>query len=320
MGSSSLPGEAEDFDRRARENQAHLTTNLKPTYDFIVCGVGAAGSVVARRLAENPGCSVLLIEAGGSDGAEAVLDPGKWPSNLGSERDWGFMAEPNPHLDGRALSMFMGKGLGGGSSVNLMVWARGHRSDLDHFAEVSGDPGWGYEAVLDIYRRIENWQSEPDPQYRGTSGLVGVQPARDPSPLAGAMLDAAVELGIPRFDSPNGRMMESEGGAAYTDMLVRDGRRHSLYRAYVRPWTDRRNLTILTDTLVRRILFYGRSAVGIEIERLGDVMSIAAGTEVIVSMGAINTPKLLMLSGLGDRSELDRHGIPLGEAHARSGL
>jgi choline dehydrogenase len=175
----------------------------------------------------------------------------------------------------------------------------------------SGDPGWGYDAVLDICRRIENWQVTPDRRYRGTGGPVWVQPAHDPSPLAGAMLDAAEELGITRFDSPNGRMMESAGGAAYTDLLVRDGRRHSLYRAYVQPLADRPNLTILTSTLVRRILFDGRRAHGVEIERAGEVRSITASREVIVSTGAINTPKLLLLSGLGDRDEWDRHGIPL---------
>lgn len=307
---SSLGG-PEGLHRRALKDQDLRASGLKPAYDFIVCGAGAAGSVIARRLAENSACEVLLIEAGGSDEAQSVLDPGLWPTNLGSERDWGFQAEPNPHLDGRALSMSMGKGLGGGSSVNVMVWARGHRSDWDHFASVSGDPGWGYEAVLDIYRRIENWQGAPDPRFRGTGGPVWVEPARDPSPLAGAMIEAAGELGIPRFDNPNGRMMETAGGAAYADLLVRDGRRHSLYRAYVEPWSDRPNLTILTYSLVRRILFDGHRAIGVEIERAGEVRSIAAGTEVIVSTGAINTPKLLMLSGLGDRGELDRHGIPL---------
>jgi choline dehydrogenase len=311
MTDNFLSGEAGEMHRRARENQAERRANLKPAYDFIVCGAGAAGSVIARRLAENAACTVLLIEAGGSDEAEAVLDPALWPTNLGSERDWGFHAEPNPHLDGRALSMSMGKGLGGGSSVNVMVWARGHRSDWDHFASVSGDPGWGYDAVLDIYRGIENWQGAPDPQYRGTAGPVWVAPARDPSPVAGALLDAAEALGIPRFDNPNGQMMESAGGASYTDMLVRDGRRHSLYRAYVNPLADRPNLTVLTDTLVRRILFTGHRATGIEIERAGAISAIMAGTEVVISTGAINTPKLLMLSGVGDRDKLSGHGIPL---------
>jgi choline dehydrogenase len=313
MTNQATDTEVADFERRARENQNRLSANLKHTYDFIVCGGGSSGSVVARRLAENAGCQVLLIEAGGDDEAESVLDPALWPTNLGSARDWGFQAEPNPHLDGRALSMSMGKGLGGGSSVNVMVWAHGHRSDWDHYAAETGDAGWGADAVQAIYRRIENWQGTPDPDHRGSGGPVWVQPAADPSPLAGALLGAAQELGIPRFASPNGRMMAGEGGAAISDMLVRDGRRHSLYRAYLRPLADRPNLTILTDTLVRRILFAGRRASGVEIERAGEIRSIGAGSEVIVSTGAINTPKLLMLSGLGERAELARLGIPLVE-------
>lgn len=203
MTDHTLLGDARDEDQRVRANQAQRIANLKSSYDFIICGAGAAGSVIARRLAENSACDVLLIEAGGSDEAESVLDPALWPTNLGSERDWGFQAEPNPHLDGRALPMSMGKGLGGGSSVNVMVWARGHRSDWDHFAAQSGDAGWGYDAVLDIYRRIESWQGAPDPEYRGTDGPVWVQPPRNPSPLAGALLDAAETMGIPRFESPN---------------------------------------------------------------------------------------------------------------------
>lgn len=311
MTDASSPGDAGDFERRAAANQARLTADLRSSYDFIVCGAGSSGSIIARRLAENPDCHVLLIEAGGSDLSEDVLDPARWPANLGSERDWGFQAEPNPHLDGRALSMAMGKGLGGGSSVNVMVWAQGHRSDWDHYAAVSGDAGWGFDAVKGIYRRIEAWQGTPDPDYRGCDGPVWVQPAADPSPLAGAMLDAAAELGIPRFASPNGRMMEGAGGAACSDLLIRDGRRHSLYRAYLWPWADRQNLTILTNTLVRRILFDGRRAMGVEVERAGAVSTIAAGCEVILSTGAINTPRLLMLSGLGDRADLTRLGIPV---------
>ncbi|KRE11512.1 oxidoreductase [Bosea sp. Root483D1] len=311
MTDASAPGDAGGFERRARENQAERRANIKTMYDFIICGAGAAGSVIARRLAENPACSVLLIEAGPDDEAESVMDPGLWPTNLSSDRDWGFQAEPNPHLDGRALSMSMGKGLGGGSSVNVMVWARGHRSDWDHFAAETGDASWNYGSVLDIYRRIENWQGRPDPEYRGTTGPVWVQPANDPSPIAAALLNAAEGLGIPRFENPNGQMMEGEGGVAYTDMLVRKGRRHSLYQAYVQPIADRPNLTILTETVVRRILFDGRRATGIEIARAGTISAINASTEVVISTGAINTPKLLMLSGVGDRDELARLGVPV---------
>ena len=303
--------EDHDFSIRARDNQARLTAGLQRHYDFIVCGAGASGSVVARRLAESPDVQVLLLEAGGSDEADAVLDPALWPTNLGGERDWGFQAEPNPHLNGRQLLLSMGKVLGGGSSINVMVWARGHRSDWDFFAAESGDPAWGYENVLDIYRRIENWQGTSDPQYRGTGGPVWVQPAADPSPVARAMLDAAGEIGIPSFEHPNGRMMEGEGGAAISDMLVRDGRRHSLYRAYLRPWLDRPNLTLLTGALVRRIVLEGRRAAGVEFLHNGEVMTVGARVEVVLSLGAVQTPKVLMHSGIGDREELGRVGIPV---------
>lgn len=302
---------ASDFARRAHENQARLASALRPSYDFIVCGAGSSGSVIARRLAENADAQVLLLEAGGSDEVDAVLDPALWPTNLGGERDWGFKAEPNPHLDGREIPMSMGKGLGGGSSINVMVWARGHRSDWEFFASEAGDARWGYQNVLETYRRIENWQGAPDPAYRGTGGPVWVQPASSPSPIALAMLDAARELDIPVFDHPNGRMMEGTGGAAITDMLVRNGRRHSLYRAYVQPWLDRPNLTVLTEALVRRVVFEDGRAIGVEFLHRGRSMTVGARAEVVLSLGAIQTPKVLMHSGIGDRAELARFGIPV---------
>lgn len=308
---SQVPApEDRDFALRARETQARLTRDLQRAYDFIVCGAGASGSVLARRLAETPEAEVLLLEAGGSDEAESVLDPALWPTNLGGERDWGFRAEPNPHLDGRALPLSMGKGLGGGSSINVGVWARGHRNDWDFFASEAGDPAWGYENVLAIYRRIEDWRGLPDVRRRGVGGPVWVQAAADPSPVAFALLDAARELGVPTFDSPNGAMMEGQGGAAISDMLVRDGRRNSLYRAYVHPWLDRPNLTVLTGATVRRVTFDGRRAAGVEVLHDGELKRIGARAEVVLSLGAIQTPKVLMHSGIGDRAELGRFGIP----------
>jgi choline dehydrogenase len=164
------------FLERVQSNQARLTSELKSQYDFIVCGSGSSGSVVAGRLAENPEVNVLLLEAGGNDDVPPVMEAIQWPLNLGSERDWGFQAQPNPHINGRSIPFSMGKVLGGGSSINVMAWARGHKSDWDFFASEAGDPAWNYESVLQIYRRIEDWHGAPDPKYRGTGGPVFVEP------------------------------------------------------------------------------------------------------------------------------------------------
>jgi choline dehydrogenase-like flavoprotein len=172
---------AGDFTERVRANQRKLRSELKSHYDFIVCGSGSSGSVVAGRLAENPDVSVLLLEAGDDDDVPSVREVGQWPANLGSEREWRFQSQPNPHLNGRSISLSGGKVLGGGSSINAMIWARGHKTDWDFFASEAGDSGWSYESVLNIYRRIEDWHGAPDPKYRGTGGRLFVQPAPDPN-------------------------------------------------------------------------------------------------------------------------------------------
>src|SRR6266403_270773 len=155
IAANAEPGiQSEDFAERVRVNQAKLTSELRPHYDFVVCGSGSSGSVVARRLAENPEVSVLLLEAGGSDDVPSVMEAGQWPTNLGSDRDWAFQAQPNPHLNGRSIPMNMGKVLGGGSSINVMAWARGHKNDWDFFAAEAGDTAWNYDSVLNIHRRM----------------------------------------------------------------------------------------------------------------------------------------------------------------------
>ena len=302
---------AADFAQRVHVNQARLASELRPHYDFIVCGSGSSGSVVARRLAENPNATVLLLEAGGTDDVPSVIEAGQCTLNLGSERDWGFRAQANPHLNGRSIPMSMGKVLGGGSSINWMAWARGHKNDWDYFASEAGDPAWNYESVLNTYLRIEDWHGAPDPKYRGTGGPVFVGPAPDPNPIAPAMLDGARSVGIPTFENQNGRMMEGSGGASIIDLLARDGKRRSVFRAYVFAYMDRPNLTVLTHALVTRLTFDGKRATGVEISYDGKTHRIEAETEVILSLGAIQTPKVLMQSGLGDQVELQRLGIPV---------
>ena len=310
-GGFGLRTETAEFIERVRVNQHKLTAQLKPHYDFIVCGSGSSGSVVAGRLAENPNVSVLLIEAGGSDDVPSVMNANQWHLNLGTERDWGFVGLPNPHLNGRSIPLGMGKVLGGGSSINVMAWARGHKDDWDFFAAEARDAAWSYESVLKTYCRIEDWHGAPDPKYRGTGGPLFVQPAPDPSPIAPAMVEGARSIGIPTFESNNGRMMEGDGGASILDLRVRDGKRQSVFRSYTFPYMDRDNLTVLTHSLVTRLTLEGNRATGVEILYDGKVQRVNAGLEVVLSLGAIHTPKVLMLSGIGDQSELQRLGIPL---------
>ena len=218
------PEEAE-FNKRVQANQLRLAAELQSSYDFIVCGSGSSGSVVARRLAETGDVSVLLLEAGDTDDLPSMREAKQWLSNLGTERDWGFQAAPNPLLNGRRLSLGAGKVLGGSSSINAMIWSRGHKNDWEYFAEQADDLGWSYESVLSLYCRLEDWQGTPDPRRRGKGGLVHVEPARDPNPIAPAMLQAARSLGIPTFDDQNGEMMEGDGGAAITNVRIHNGRR-----------------------------------------------------------------------------------------------
>jgi choline dehydrogenase len=300
-----------EFAREVEENQLRLRGSLRATYDFIVCGSGSSGAVVARRLAENPDVSVLLIEAGGRDNVPEVEMAAAWPMNLGSARDWGFTALPNPHINGRAIPMSMGKVLGGGSSINVMLWARGHKSDWDYFAAAACDPAWNYDSVLAIYREIENWQGTPDPARRGRDGLLYITPPIEPNPVATAMLDVATGLGIPVFDDVNGAMMEGPGGGAYFNLRIRDGRRQSIFRSYTFPLMNQPNLTVLTGTLVTRVLIERRAATGVECLLDGKLHRFGASQEVILSLGAIHTPKVLMQSGVGDAETLKSLDIRL---------
>ena len=306
-------GAMTDLAERVRINQAKLASELKPSYDFIVCGSGSSGSVVSRRLAENPDLSVLLLEAGGHDDLPSISDGRQWASNIKTERDWNFQTRPNPNLNGRADPLAAGKVLGGGSSINAMAWARGHKSDWDYFAQEAGDPAWSYDSVLKIYRQIEDWQGAPDPDRRGTGGLLYIDSGIGSGPFVPAMFEGTRSVGIPTFDSINGRMMEGPGGCSLIELRMRDWQRFSIFRSYTYPYMDRPNLTVLASAPVTRLTFEGKRVTGVEFTYQDRVYRARAGLEVVLSLGAINTPKVLMQSGVGDQTELHRFGIPLVE-------
>ncbi len=313
-----IPSDAasEDAERylAISSNQARRRAKLQRNYDFVVVGAGAAGSALAGRLASDPSVTVLLLEAGEStDLQPAVLVTESWFMGLGGELDWSFSALPSPHVNNRRLHQAAGRVLGGGTSINGMVWARGHEHDFDRWEQETGDFRWGYRHVLEVYKRIEDWHGTPDPQRRGVGGKVFVQPAPDPHPVAPAFLAAAAARGIPTFDDQNGVMMEGPGGGAITNVRVRDGRRRNAPAEYLYPVMHQPNLTVLTGAHVNRLLFAdgGSPTVrGIEFEWQGQVHAVDADSEVILSAGALQSPKVLMLSGIGDPQALKRFGIP----------
>jgi choline dehydrogenase len=306
---SSVQVLADELDA-VRANQAERAKKLKAAYDYIVVGTGSGGSALVGRLAAaSPNASILVLEAGDWDTAPSVMDPGVWFTNLGSERDWKDVSLPSASTNDRAIPEHMGKVVGGGSSINATIWARPFKADLDHWAAESGDKAWGYEHGLSIYRRMENWQGKPDARYRGQGGPVWCQPAANPHPAAPAMLEACRSLGLPVLDDLNGAREEGAGGFALMNQIIRDGRRQSMARSYLYPVLSSKNVTLLVNTQVDRLTFAGNRTTGVEIGSGPGARRIQAKAEVILCSGGINTPKLLMLSGIGDEAQLRAHGI-----------
>ncbi|CUH76544.1 Choline dehydrogenase [Tritonibacter multivorans] len=275
--------------------------------DYVIVGAGSAGCAMAYRLSE-AGKSVLVIEFGGTDAGPFIQMPGalSYPMNM-KRYDWGMKSEPEPHLGGRQLVTPRGKVIGGSSSINGMVYVRGHAGDYNHWAE-SGATGWSYADVLPYFKRMEHWHESGqggDPDWRGKDGPLHITRGPRDNPLHAAFVEAGEQAGYPVTKDYNGEQQEGFGPM---EMTVYKGRRWSAANAYLKPALKRENCDIIRG-LARKIVIEDGRAVGVEVERGGKVEVIRAKEEVIVSASSLNSPKLLMLSGIGPAAHLAEHGI-----------
>ena len=266
---------------------------------YVIVGAGSAGCVLAARLTEDPAVHVTLIEAGGPDDAAEIHIPLAWPLIRKNQFDWDYTSEPEPGLDGRYVYLPRGKTLGGSSSINAMIYIRGHRADYDGWA-ADGANGWSYGDVLPYFRKLES-NARGEDQFHGALGPLSVCDPQTRHPLTEAFMQAAIEAGHEVNPDFNG---EQQDGVGYYQVTQRKGRRCSAAVAYLHPAESRPNLKVLSNALVTRILFAGNRATGVEILRDGKLEEVHAEGEVILSAGTYNSPQLLMLSGIGPAADL----------------
>ena len=272
--------------------------------DFVIIGSGSAGSAMAYRLSEDGRYSVIVIEYGVPDVGPLIQMPAalSFPMNM-ETYDWGFSTEPEPHIGGRSLVTPRGKVLGGSSSINGMVYVRGHAKDYDHWSE-SGARGWAYADVLPYFKRMENSQGGQE-GWRGTSGPLFIQRGKRDNPLFHAFVEAGQQAGFEVTEDYNGEKQEGFGPMEQT---IHNGRRWSAANAYLKPALKRPNVKLVKG-LARKIVLEGKRAVGVEIEAGRTFSTVRARREVIIAASSINSPKLLMLSGIGPATHLKDHGI-----------
>ncbi len=275
-------------------------------YDYIVIGAGSAGCVVANRLTEESDTTVLLLEAGNPDTKPEIHIPAKCVGLLGSEVDWGYFSEPEPYLNDRRMFCSRGKVLGGSSSINFMMYVRGNHHDYDHW-QALGNPGWSYEDVLPYFKRSEHQQCGAS-DYHGADGELSVTDLISPAEVSQRFIDACVAKGYDYNPDFNGA--QQKGAGAY-QLTVKDGKRHSAAAAFLLPIRQRPNLTVKTGALVTRLLFEGTRAIGVEYVQEGAIHQVRVNQEVILSAGAFDSPKLLLLSGIGNADYLQALGIPV---------
>ena len=271
--------------------------------DYVIVGAGSAGSALARRLVDG-GHSVHVLEAGQVDGAEAIHSPQGWPALLGGPHDWSVMTVPQEHANGRSLFWPRGKVLGGSSSLNGMIYMRGHHSDYDGWA-AQGCTGWGWDDVRSLFLRSEDHLTGEN-EHHATGGPLAVSRIAEPHPTARAFVDAAVAAGHKRNEDFNGEDMR---GVGFNEMTVRDGRRMSAWQSFVAPILDHPALTVTTEALIDRIVVEHGRAVGVEYVSGGERHVARAGAEVILSAGTIGSPAILLRSGVGPAAHLRDLGV-----------
>lgn len=277
-------------------------------FDYIIVGAGSAGCVLANRLTEDEGVRVLVLEAGPQDNSIFIHMPSAFAYPLaGTKYNWWYDSEPEPYLDNRRMYCPRGRVVGGSSSINGMIYIRGHAFDYDAWARHQGLQDWSYFNCLPYFKKAETRLKGGD-KYRGNSGPLYVTTAPCTNPLYDTFIEAGRQAGYPVTEDMNGYQQE---GLGRMDMTVYKGRRWSAAQAFLRPAQKRGGVELKAKTLVTRILFEGRRAVGVEFSHGGNLQSARATREVIVSGGAINSPQILMLSGIGNADELKKHGIPV---------
>jgi choline dehydrogenase len=278
--------------------------SMKDRYDYIIVGGGASGSVVAGELSKT-GAEVLVIESGPADTAATISNPSVWFFNIPTPLNYALPFKPAPEINNRELSLALGHVLGGGSSINAMVWSRGMARDYDAWAE-SGAKGWAFKDVLPMFMAQEDWEGGAN-EWRGAGGPIHIRRPRDPHPTARAVIEAGIQMGFPLLDDMNGPMRD---GVGYINMNIsRDGKRVSAADAFLHPNLVRANMTLLLSTNVTKVLFDGDRASGVEITAADGARRVTATREVILTAGTIHTAQLLMLSGVGEASALKKLGI-----------